>query len=155
MDLILWRHADAGTGTDGPEDLQRALSSKGEIQAERMANWLNLRLPETTKIFVSPALRAQQTARALKRKFRTEEKLAHDRSLEEALECCGFPGSKQTALLIGHQPTLGLIATHLLSGLADSPAMSITKAGVVWLRHRERNAGPEIVLRAFMSAEFV
>lgn len=155
MDLILWRHADAGTGTEGPEDLMRALSAKGEIQAERMAHWLNLKLPETTKIFASPALRAQQTAKALKRKIRTEDALAPDKSPQAALQACGFPNSKQTALLIGHQPTLGLIAAQLLFATNNAPAMSITKSGVVWLRHRERNGSQEIVLRAFMSPEFV
>lgn len=155
MDLILWRHADAGTGSEGPEDVLRPLSAKGEIQAERMADWLNLKLPETTKIFVSPAMRTQQTAKALKRKFRTEELLSPERSFEEALECCGFPGGKQAALLIGHQPTLGLIASRLLFGYAQTSAMSITKGAVVWLRHREKHGDQEVVLRAYMSPEFI
>ena len=37
MDLILWRHADA---EDGSPDLRRALTRKGEKQAEHMAAWL-------------------------------------------------------------------------------------------------------------------
>ena len=56
MDLILWRHAHAGDPLADPlQDLQRALSPKGERQAKRMAEWLNQRLPESTRVLVSPA----------------------------------------------------------------------------------------------------
>ena len=67
MDLILWRHAEA---EPGEPDLGRRLTAKGIQQAERMAKWLDRHLPATTRILSSPADRAQQTARALKRKFR-------------------------------------------------------------------------------------
>ena len=67
MDLILWRHADAGQQLDDAVlDLQRALSPKGLKHAARMAAWLNSVLPERTRVLVSPALRCQQTARAMK-----------------------------------------------------------------------------------------
>jgi len=76
MDLILWRHADAGEPVeDIIQDLQRSLTSKGEKQAARMADWLNRFLPESTRVLVSPALRCQQTAQALGRKFQTREAL--------------------------------------------------------------------------------
>ncbi|WP_204271061.1 histidine phosphatase family protein, partial [Escherichia coli] len=64
MDLILWRHAEAEVIAPGQDDLQRALTPKGERQARRMAAWLNHRLPATTRVLVSPALRCRQTAEA-------------------------------------------------------------------------------------------
>ena len=67
MDLILWRHAEA---EPGEPDLGRRLTAKGIQQAERMAKWLDRHLPATTRILTSPADRAEQTARALKRKYR-------------------------------------------------------------------------------------
>ena len=36
MDLILWRHAEAEVIAPGQDDLQRALTPKGERQARRM-----------------------------------------------------------------------------------------------------------------------
>ena len=62
MDLILWRHCEA---EPGEPDLGRRLTSKGVKQAERMAAWLDSHLPDTCRILVSPADRAQQTALAL------------------------------------------------------------------------------------------
>jgi len=73
MDLILWRHADA---EPGEPDSERALTAKGVRQAERMAAWLDGHLPDRCRILVSPAERAQQTARALGRNFRTVPELA-------------------------------------------------------------------------------
>ena len=59
MDLILWRHADA---VDSTPDLARQLTIKGRRQAKDMAGWLRARLPKQTRIIVSPAQRARQTA---------------------------------------------------------------------------------------------
>ncbi|HEY5306925.1 MAG TPA: histidine phosphatase family protein, partial [Casimicrobiaceae bacterium] len=52
MDLILWRHAEA---EPGEPDLGRRLTAKGIKQAERMATWLEVHLPDTCRILVSPA----------------------------------------------------------------------------------------------------
>jgi len=43
MDLILWRHAEAFEMREVDDDLARALTPKGERQAQRMADWLNQR----------------------------------------------------------------------------------------------------------------
>ena len=71
MELILWRHADAFELKDGENDFDRPLTPKGERQAQRMAQWLNQRLAHSTRILASPAVRSQQTAKTLGRKFRT------------------------------------------------------------------------------------
>ena len=76
MDLILWRHAEA---EPGEPDLGRRLTSKGLKQAERMGEWLDRHLPDGTRIIASPADRAQQTALALKRKFKTMDEIAPGR----------------------------------------------------------------------------
>jgi phosphohistidine phosphatase len=76
MDLILWRHAEAHVLRDGQDDLERALTPKGERQAQRMADWLNQRLAHSTRILVSPSLRTQQTAKALDKSFKTLPALA-------------------------------------------------------------------------------
>ena len=53
-------------------------TSKGERQAQRVAAWLNHQLPASARVLVSPARRAQQTAAALDRKFKTLPALAPD-----------------------------------------------------------------------------
>ena len=68
MELILWRHADAELGQP---DSERRLTDKGHKQAARMAKWLAERLPEDYVVMASPAVRAQQTARALSEDIKT------------------------------------------------------------------------------------
>ena len=70
MDLILWRHAEAEEAADGMDDVARALTPRGEKQAERMGAWLDRQLPQGLRVFASPARRTEQTAQALGRKFK-------------------------------------------------------------------------------------
>ena len=111
MDLILWRHAEA---EPGEPDLGRRLTSKGLKQAERVAAWLETRLPDTTRILVSPADRTQQTALALGRKFRTVDEIAPGASVASLLAAAGWPDAREAVLVVGHQPTLGQVAATLL-----------------------------------------
>ena len=53
MDLIFWRHAEAENRREGQDDLERALTHKGERQAQRMAAWLNQR--KRTVLTAQPA----------------------------------------------------------------------------------------------------
>jgi phosphohistidine phosphatase len=150
MDLILWRHAEA-IEIEGDDDLARELTAKGERHAERMAEWLNHRLAHSTRILVSPALRCQQTAKALGRKFRTVAEVAPGAGPEAVLRAARWPDASESVLVIGHQPTLGLAASLLLTGVAQ--AWSIKKAGVWWIRHRPRDDESHIVLQAVQSPD--
>jgi phosphohistidine phosphatase len=159
MDLILWRHAEAHDATDvdddGSLDLQRPLTPRGKKQAQRMAEWLNRFLPESTRILVSPAVRTQQTAEALGRKFRTVTSLAPGASHAQALAAARWPESREPVLLLGHQPTLGQLAAYLMGGAAtlETPPWSIKKGAVWWLRHREREGVSEVVLVSVRTPE--
>jgi phosphohistidine phosphatase len=155
MDLILWRHAEAFDAREVESDLDRALTPKGERQAQRMAHWLNHVLPATTRVIVSPARRAQQTAKALDRRFKTVDALAPDASVAALLEAARWGDSRVPVLVVGHQPTLGLAAAYLLAGLeGDTPPWRIKKAGVWWLRSREdEEGGPPVALVTVRSPE--
>jgi len=54
MDLILWRTAEA---EENSHDLERKLTAKGRRQCERVAGWLDHRLPSRFSVLTSPALR--------------------------------------------------------------------------------------------------
>jgi phosphohistidine phosphatase len=88
MDLILWRHADA---EDGVPDLERKLTDKGHKQAKQMAAWLREHMPDGTRVLVSPAARAQQTARALTDEFETVRAIEPGAAPEAVLTAAGWP----------------------------------------------------------------
>lgn len=146
MDLILWRHAEAEVAAAGQDDLQRALTHKGERQARRMAAWLNQRLPATTRVLVSPALRCRQTAEALGREMRIVPTLAPYAPAAALVEAARWPRSSEPVLICGHQPTLGQLAAQLLAGLEQDWA--VKKGAVWWLRWRQRDGEPEVTLHA-------
>lgn len=109
MDLILWRHAEAEEAAEGCDDLERALTSRGEKQAARMAGWLDRQLPDGLRVLASPAKRTEQTARALGRKFKLRAELLPGGSPAELLELVQWPRSRGAVLVVGHQPMLGQV----------------------------------------------
>lgn len=153
MDLILWRHAEADEAGAGIDDLERALTHKGERQAERMAGWLRRQLASSTRVLVSPARRAQQTAARLERKVKTVDAIAPGAGVEALLQAARWPDAREPVLVVGHQPTLGLVASYLLSG-ATTP-WALRKGGVVWLRGRERDGELQVVLHAALAPDMV
>ncbi len=150
MDLILWRHAEA---EPGEPDLGRRLTAKGHKQAERMGEWLDRNLPEGTRVLVSPADRAQQTAAGLKRKFRTVPEIAPGATVAAVLAAANWPDAREPVLIVGHQPTLGEVAAFLLSG--EDADWAVKKGAVWWLSNRSRDGSSAVVLRVAIGPDFV
>ena len=150
MDLILWRHAEA---EPGEPDLGRRLTSKGLKQAERMAQWLDSHLPDTCRVLVSPADRAQQTAVAQQRKFKTVPELAPGASVAAVLAAANWPDSREPVLIVGHQPTLGAVASFLLSG--EEAYWSVRKGAVWWLSNRAKEGVAAVVLKVVVAPDFI
>jgi phosphohistidine phosphatase len=151
MDLILWRHAEA---EDGKPDLERELTAKGRKQAQRVAEWLQQRVPDGYTLIASPAARAQQTAEALGRKFRTEPSIAPGASVPALIEAAQWPDQKGLVILVGHQPDLGRAAAFLVSG-AQSGSWSVKKGGLWWLSNRIREEANQVVVRAVVSPDLL
>lgn len=148
MELILWRHADAESGIP---DEERKLSAKGLKQAARMADWLKARLPKEAVILVSPARRAQETARALAKKFEVRAELGTTATPRRVLDAAGWPGGEGAVVVVGHQPTLGqAIALALMGSTAE---WSVRKGAIWWLERRDRDA--ETLVRAVISPDLL
>ena len=151
MDLILWRHAEAELLREGSTDAERALTTKGERQATKMAQWLNHRLAATTRVLVSPAERARATAAALGRDSRISPGISPESTVEALLTVSRWPRSSEPVLLIGHQPALGQLAALLLAG--QPLDWTIKKGAVWWLRSRLRDGLDEVILQAVQSPD--
>lgn len=153
MDLILWRHAEAQEPEGDMTDLERALTRRGDKQAARMAAWLDRQLPEGTRILASPAVRTEQTVRALGRKYRLHDELRPGASPEQLLQLAGWPTARSPVLIVGHQPTLGQTVSRVL-GMED-PECSVKKGAVWWLRSREREGQQQAVVVTVQTAELL
>lgn len=161
MDLLLWRHAEADdlSPSDWNEtaDLSRRLTLKGEKQARRMGKWLDMHMPENIQIWVSPAVRAEQTALALGRRYKLSDQLLPQADEEALFELIKWPQMRGPTLVVGHQPTLGRVAARLLGGMLgpEQPAFSVRKGAVWWLRQRERETGLQTVLLSIQTPELL
>jgi len=150
LELILWRHAEAAPGDP---DSARPLTDEGRAQAALVARWLGARLPRDLRLIASPARRAQETARALGRSFETIEGLAPGSDATTMLRIAGWPDAQQPVMVVGHQPTLGELASRLLDGRRAPAAMGT--GSVVWLRGRERKGRSEATLLLAIEPEIL
>ena len=124
------------SSTDGPDPLAPRRSGRSRPPArttstarsrtrasarpQRMAEWLNQRAARPARASSSARRSAaQQTAQALGRKFTTVDGAS---ARAPARRRCSLPRAgptpREPVLVVGHQPTLGLVAAHLL---ADQP----------------------------------
>lgn len=158
MELILWRHADAGEPIEEPEhDAARRLTARGQKQAQRVAGWLSARLPERYLLLCSPAQRALETARALGERVRVDERLAPGARATDVLGVVGWPlqreGRSRVVVVVGHQPWLGEAAALALAGTALG--WSLKKGGLFWLVARADPSDRPVVLRAAIGPDLV
>lgn len=150
MDLLLWRHAEA---EDGEDDLRRRLTERGHKQARAMAQWIRAHQPRDLRIIVSPAVRTQQTAEALKLPFETHRKIGPDACVSELIAASGWPDASGSVLIVGHQPSLGRMASLLLAGAEAD--WSIKKGALWWFSNRLRRGEGQTVLRAVIPVELL
>jgi hypothetical protein len=68
-----------------------------------------------------------------------------------------WPECREPVLLVAHQPALGHVIATLMGGQidADTPAWTVRKGAVWWLRHRVRQGVPEVVLVSVNSPDRV
>jgi phosphohistidine phosphatase len=152
MNLILWRHAEAEDVASS--DLARQLTTRGRKQAQTAAKWLRARLDEQAVILVSPAARTVQTAESLTDQYRVVREIAPGASASDVLSAAGWPeGIASTVVIVGHQPTLGHVAAHLLADSTSS--WSLKKSAIWWLESRARNGDGQVILRAALSPDLM
>lgn len=154
MDLLLWRHAEAEEGTP---DLRRKLTTRGQQQAQQMAEWLRAHAPEHLRILASPAVRTRQTADTLGLAYETDTRLGLKANVPDLLAAAGWPAGvsdkrNSAVLIVGHQPTLGRLAALLLSG--QEADWTIKKGAVWWFSNRVRQGETQTVLRAVIPPDF-
>jgi phosphohistidine phosphatase len=150
MDILLWRHAEAD---DSTPDAARALTERGHAQARRVARWLESHAPADMRLISSPARRAKETALAFTPTFEIDPRLSPGQSLAEHLKAIGGREQPGAVMVVGHQPTLGQLAAHLL-GWPDT-ALSFKKGSLWWFSLRIREGVDQTVLRAVISPEFL
>lgn len=116
--VIITRHAKAASTAPGTDD-KRPLADSGLAQAEALGKKLAALMVKVDTVFVSPALRAQQTWQAMARGAELkEDDMPHIRDAEvlykgtpmQILEEVRLGSKGYSSLVIGHEPTISATA---------------------------------------------
>lgn len=146
MDLILWRHAEAKEAEGPVPDADRELTARGKRHAEKVAEWLRGQPLRNVAVLSSPAKRALQTAQALGLPVKVKNQLGVGASAADLLGAVDWPDHAGAVIVVGHQPTLGRLASLLLAG--SEADWTIKKGGIWWFTNRVRQDETQTVLRA-------
>ncbi|CAB4724003.1 unannotated protein [freshwater metagenome] len=124
--IVVMRHAKAEP--IGPSDFERELSPRGVADAEAAGAWLASRDLEPDHVLVSAALRTRQTWEAVAAGAGWGDDAEYDDGLydagpETALDLIrATPDDALTLIVVGHNPTMALVAQLLDDGDGDEEA---------------------------------
>ncbi len=130
--LVVMRHAKAEQ--DGPTDFERPLASRGRGDASAAGAWLAAQDVSPDHALVSAALRTQQTWESVAAGAGWSLTPDLDRGLyaagpESALDLLRLvPDSASVLVVIGHNPTMAVLAQVLDDGTGDA-GVSASMAG--------------------------
>jgi phosphohistidine phosphatase len=120
--LVLIRHAEAA---GGPVDVERPLTERGAGQAASIGPWLERSGLVPDRVLVSPARRAAQTWErvAVAAATATVEPRIYVNTVEALLDAIRqTPDDVPTLALVGHNPSIGELASALDGGQGDPAA---------------------------------
>lgn len=137
--LLFLRHATAELIRPGQLDIDRCLVEKGRQQASRVANFVLKQGLNPQRVLSSPYPRAIQTAaivceQALLAPAEEVDWLALDTSVAQSAAALQTLLAQLPAqsLLIGHEPDLSRLISHLLG--TDLPVLKVRKASLTCLQ---------------------
>ncbi|HEU4996624.1 MAG TPA: histidine phosphatase family protein [Gemmatimonadaceae bacterium] len=143
MKLVIVRHADAGDAEEfaksGKPDELRPLSDKGRKQMRSAAEGLRALVPKVDLVATSPYVRALETADIVAGEYKLEPETTGTLEPETAPEDLLTWLRKQkadVAMVVGHEPDLGALATWLMSGLTTSH-VELKKGGACLLEFED------------------
>ncbi len=137
MDILLIRHGQAVDEAPGLGDAGRWLTAKGRKVTRKVSRWVGKsgkRRPAT--IWTSPLVRAVQTAEILaaeagyKGELRCSPQLSPGHDPGDLIKLLGSETFEGPLALVGHEPSLSLIATALLGDIGFT---GFKKSGVLGL----------------------
>jgi phosphohistidine phosphatase len=146
--LRIWlvRHGDADAEIpEGLADESRPLTTKARHAVEVHFHALAPRLTNPALVFMSPLVRAVQTAQIMALALKYEGPMRVDRVLLPDMPVGALEGliqqhAGQDLVLVGHQPSMGALASHLL-GMQSFPK-PVSPGTVIGLERADAGTEP-------------
>jgi phosphohistidine phosphatase SixA len=125
QELILLRHAEALPGSSGSkDDHDRALSPRGEQEAQAAGRWLVSHGVRPDRLLCSPAQRTRRTAELAAKAVAPHAAVGladeiYDATPGELLALLDQHADARSVLLVGHNPGIERLVALLVEGRSD------------------------------------
>ena len=135
--IHLVRHGIAGDAPAGMSDADRTLTPQGKHRMARIARGLRRLGVSPDIILTSPLKRAEETAELLAAGLASDAKvvvypaLAPGNAPADVVSGLRTYRGKKSIMLVGHEPDLGRLGSHLLTASPTLVMMPLKKGGVV------------------------
>jgi phosphohistidine phosphatase len=119
------RHGEAAARAPGASDDERRLTERGELESTAAGRGLCALGAAPERVLTSPLRRALETAALLARELGSCEPEiwpALGADADPVAILAGLAGPFERVVLVGHQPTLGEVATLAMAGVAAAGA---------------------------------
>ena len=145
MELLIVRHAIAEDrevfAATGRDDALRPLTAEGIRKMKRTVRGLHEVVPSIDLLVSSPYTRANETAEILRREYdldrvETARELEPETSLDDVGTWLGQLDQSVVAI-VGHEPQLGCLVTHLISG-SDQSGVELKKGGACLIEFEDK-----------------
>lgn len=117
MRLIIMRHGEAGPHRS---DFERTLTEAGRDATQRVAEQLAATSYQPDTIWVSPLVRAQQTARIMQKMLpatlETKPFITPDDDPADCLDALQGQSDSASVLIVSHMPFVGVLTSLLVEG---------------------------------------
>ena len=135
-EIILLRHAHAETATPGQDDAERALSLRGEAEADAAGTWLKEHAAKPQCVLCSSAARARETCERVLgvlgyADMRIDTRI-YDATPAVLIRVLEEHADTSCVLLVGHNPGLENLVALLTEGASDA-GRGMPPAAVMWL----------------------
>ena len=127
--LLIMRHGEAAPGYP---DSERILTARGHVEAERMGGWSKAQALENVRLYVSPYVRARQTAAHLAVALGCEPQvlpiITPDDSPQAVCDWLLTEEESGNIVLVSHMPLVGALTGLLVEGRIERGVMFPTAA---------------------------
>jgi len=123
MRIFIMRHGQAQVMARS--DQSRELTPHGKCEVEQMASWLAHQKIHFDAIFVSPYIRAQQTAKIVKNTLATSTSLTtldfitpedSAKRMHNYIDCAFSENSMENVLIVSHMPLVSYLVAEFTCG---------------------------------------
>jgi len=157
VDVYILRHGKAKDTGPGMGDADRRLTKKGREEIAAAGRWMVTQELRFDLIVASPLVRAQETATIIagylgeKDCIVTWKVLAPGGNTDTVCRQIGELTDVRTILLVGHEPLLSALISHIIAG-NENTAISMPKGALAKIRNFSYTLSPSGELRWLVTA---